>query len=89
MDTPPNAKIESCIYSQKEAHEAQTKHAHKPNTAKLRLAKERYRFKEEMDRAIADLDNVNYPIPEESLNILQQVVNSTVKTCLGKHDRKH
>ena len=61
----------------------------KPNTNKLRLANEKYSLKEEMGRAIADLDNVNCPIPEESFNILQQVVNSSVKTCLCMPDWKH
>jgi hypothetical protein len=61
----------------------------KLNTAKLRLAKERERLKEEMDSKTADLDYGNCPTPEESWDTLQQVVYSTAKTCLGKPDRKH
>ena len=61
----------------------------KLNTAKLRLAKERDRLKEEMDRAITEQLNGNCPTPKESWETLQQVVYSTAKTCLGKPDRKH
>ena len=32
----------------------------KLNTSKLRLAKEKYRVKEELDRAIIDLDNESW-----------------------------
>jgi len=61
----------------------------KLNIAKLCTTSHRENFAQEMNRALAQLDEKESSTPDEKWASLQQVVYNTAKTSLGKPDRKH
>ena len=61
----------------------------KPNTVKLSTISYRKSFEQEMDSALAQWEEKENSTPDEKLAALQQVVYNTIKTYLGKPDRKH
>ncbi|KAK2177278.1 hypothetical protein NP493_608g00006 [Ridgeia piscesae] len=61
----------------------------KLNTTKLSTISHRESFEQEMDSALAQWEEKESSIPDEEWAALQQVVYNTIKTYLGKPDRKH
>ena len=58
-------------------------------TAKLITISHRESFEQEMDSALAQWEEKENSTPDDEWAALQQVVNNTAKTYLGKPDRKH
>ena len=61
----------------------------KLNTAKLSMIRHRESFEHDMDSALAQWEEKENSTPDEEWAALQQVVYNTVKTYLGKPDKKH
>ena len=61
----------------------------KLNTAKLSTISHRESFEQKMDSALAQWEEKESSTPDEEWTALQQVVYNTVKTYLGKPERKH